>query len=42
MAHIADGFYKYEEERNYIQHANNVYNAMYTLLRPEKTHTPSP
>ena len=36
MAHITDGFYKYEEDRNYVQHANNVYNAMYTLLRPEK------
>lgn len=36
MSHIEDGFYKLDQERNYIHHGNNVYNAMYTLLRPEK------
>lgn len=36
MAHIEEGYYKYEEERNYVQHANNVYNKAYTLLKSQQ------
>ena len=36
MAHIEEGYYKYLEESNYIQHANNVYNSAYTLLKSQQ------
>ena len=36
MAHIEEGYYKYEEERNYIQHGNNVYNKAYRLLKSQQ------
>lgn len=36
MAHIEEGYYKYEQERDYIQHANNVYNKNFTLLKSQQ------
>lgn len=36
MAHVEEGYYKYEEERNYVQHANNVYNKAFTLLKSQQ------
>lgn len=36
MAHIEEGYYKHLEESNHIQHANNVYNSAYTLLKSQQ------
>ena len=36
MVHIEEGYYKHLEESNYIQHANNVYNSAYTLLKTQQ------
>lgn len=36
MAHTEEGYYKHDEQNNYIWHANNVYNSAYTLLKSQQ------
>ena len=37
MTHTEEGYYKYVEQSNYIQHANNVYNSAYILLKSQQS-----
>ena len=36
MAHTQDGFYRYEQEKDYFWHANTVHAPSFTLRREEK------
>ena len=36
MTKIQEGYYRYERASSHIQHANNVYNNAYTLLKSQQ------
>lgn len=36
MTKIQEGYYRHEQSISYIQHANNVYNNAYTLLKSQQ------
>ena len=36
MAHIEKGYYKYESEKDYVFHGNNVYGPGFTLIEGQQ------